>query len=171
MGLPMFLSKHSNGTSYLYYSNEQGKRKKVSTHCQYKTDALRFLQTFKRDEYERRQKAKRKLLSDFKKDFLAYAETNFSVGTVAIYKSAIQNFLEIAGDLALASYTPQHFDAYKTKRQKPVKVVTVKDGHTTETEKIVKPVTVNIELRTLRAFFNTAVRWRLLESNPFKIRF
>ena len=170
MGFPMFLSKHSNGTYYLYYSNEQGKRKKVSTHCQYKTDALQFLQSFKSDEHERRQKAKHKLLSELQNDFLPYADANFSKGTVDIYKAALKNFVCIVGDLPLSSYTPQHFDTYKTERQKPVKVVTVKDGHKAETEKIVKPVTVNIELRTLRAFFNTAVRWRLLESNPFKIQ-
>jgi len=31
----------------------------------------------------------------------------------------------------------------------------------------VKPVSVNIELRTLRAAFKTAKRWKLIESNPF----
>jgi hypothetical protein len=78
MGLLMFLSKHSNGTYYLFYFDEQGKRKRVSTHWQYKTDALRFLQSFKKDEYKRRQKTKRKLLSDF----LSYAEGSFSKRTV-----------------------------------------------------------------------------------------
>ncbi len=166
----MFLYKHSNGVYYLYFKNEQGKRQKVSTRCTYKADAMNFLQSFKRDEYERRQKAKHKLLSEFLIAFLSYAEGSFSEGTVAIYKATLKNFIEYIGDFPLANYTPQHFDIYKTERQKPVKVVTVKDGHTTEKEKIVKPVTVNIELRALRAFFNTAVRWKLLESNPFKIQ-
>jgi site-specific recombinase XerD len=164
MGLPMFLSKHSNGTYYLFYFDEQGKRKRVSTHCQYKSDALRFLQTFKSDEYERRQNTKRKLLSEFLNDFLSYAEGCFSKGTVAIYKATLRNFVSMIGDFPLTNYTPQHFDAYKTKRQKPVKDVRTKKL------RITKPVTVNIELRTLRAFFNTAVRWRLLESNPFKVQ-
>jgi site-specific recombinase XerD len=170
MRLPMFLSKHSNGTYYLFYYNEQGRRKRVSTHCQYKTDAMNFLQSFKRDEYERRQKAKHKLLSEFLTAFLSYAEGSFSKGTVAIYKATLRNFIKYIGDFPLANYTPQHFDIYKTERQKPVKVITVKDGHKTEREKIVRPVTVNIELRTLRAFFNTALRWKLLESNPFKVQ-
>ncbi len=149
----MFLSKHSNGTYYLWFANEQGKRQRVSTHCKYKTDALRFLQTFKRDEYERCKKARRKLFSEFKKDFLLFASTNFSKGTVAIYETALHNFQQFTGDLPLTAYTPQHFDEYKGQRLKAI-----------------KPVTVNIELRTLRAFFNTAVRWKLLESNPFKIQ-
>lgn len=169
-GLPMFLSKHSNGIYYLWFINEQGKKQKVSTRCTYKADALTFLQSFKRDEYQRKQKIKRKLLSEFLVDFLSYAEGSFSKATVEIYKTSLNNFVSIIGDLPLASYTPQHFDNYKTERQKPIKVETVKDGHVSEKLKTVSPVTVNIELRTLRSFFNTAVRWKLIERTPFDIQ-
>ena len=161
----MFLSKHSNGIWYLWFVNEQGKKQKVSTHSRYKPDAFKFLQGFKNEH-----RVKRKLCSEFFEEFIIYAEANFSKRTVAIYRYSLKLFFEYIGDKFLASYTPQHFDAYKTQRQKPIKVVTLKDGHKTEMEKTIRPVTVNIELRTLRAFFNTAVRWRLLESNPFKIQ-
>jgi integrase len=166
----MFLSKHHNGIYYLWFHNEQGKKQKVSTRCTYKSDALRFLQSFKSDEYERRQKTKRRLLSEFLTDFLFYAEGSFSKGTIAIYKAALSNFISIIGDLPLTAYTPQHFDTYKTERQKPIKIVTIKDGTKKEKLRITKPVTVNIELRTLRAFFRTAVRWKLLEKTPFDIQ-
>lgn len=166
----MFLSKHSNGIYYLWFINEQGKKQKVSTHCTYKSDALRFLQSFKRDEYDRRQKTKRKLLSEFLSEFLSYAEGNFLKGTAVIYKAAVQNFISTVGDLPLLSYTPQHFDTYKTERQKPIKMITIKGGFRTEKVKIIKPVTVNLELRTLRAFFNTAVRWKLLNKTPFDVQ-
>jgi site-specific recombinase XerD len=161
----MFLSKHSNGIWYLWFVNEQGKKQKVSTRSRYKPDAFKFLQGFKNEH-----KAKRKLCSEFFEEFIIYAEANFSKRTVAIYQYTLKLFFELAGDKYLTAYTPQHFDAYKTERQKPVKVITVKDGLKTEREKAIRPVTVNIELRTLRAFFNTAVRWKLLESNPFKIQ-
>jgi integrase len=46
--------------------------------------------------------------------------------------------------------TAEHFDQYKA-----------------EWLKQVKPVSVNIELRALRAAFSTAKRWRLIESDPF----
>lgn len=32
----------------------------------------------------------------------------------------------------------------------------------------IKPVTVNIELRALRAALDSAVRWKMLEANPFR---
>jgi len=97
----MFLSKHSNGIYCLWFNNVQVKKQKATTRCTYKVDALQFLQSLKRDEYERRQKAMSKLLSDFFRDFLAFADANFSSGT-----------LEFSGDLLLTSYTPQHFDAH-----------------------------------------------------------
>ena len=108
----MFLSKHSNAIYCLWFNNVQVKKEKVTTRCTYKVVVLRFLQSFKRDEYERRQKAMSKLLSDFFRDFLAFADANFSSGTVNIYKAAIRNFLEFSGDLPLTSYTPQYFDAH-----------------------------------------------------------
>ena len=45
----MFLSKRSNGIYYLWYFDDSGKRHKVSTGCQLKSDALKFVQRFKAD--------------------------------------------------------------------------------------------------------------------------
>jgi len=42
------------------------------------------------------------------------------------------------------------------------------DLYRTYRMKRVSPVTVNIELRMLRAAFYTAVRWNLLKENPFR---
>jgi integrase len=148
----MFLSKHSNGIWYLWFKNEQGKKQKVSTGCRYKPDALKFLQGFKHDDHMRRQNAKRKLCSEFFDEFLVYAEANLSQATIAIYKYTLKQFFMLIGDKPLLDYTPKDFDFYKTYRQKHGKAVTV-----------------NIELRTLKAFFNVAVRWRLLEKSPFDI--
>jgi site-specific recombinase XerD len=155
---PMFLSKHSNGIYYLWFMNEQGKKQKVSTHCRYKPEALKFLQGFKPEN-----KVKRKLCSEYFEEFIVYAEANFSKRTVAIYRYTLKQFISLAGDKFLIKYTSQDIDLYKTLRQKPITVDTGKDG---QKVKAIKPVTVNIELWTLRAFFNTAVRWELLESTP-----
>jgi hypothetical protein len=39
----MFLSERSNGVWYLWFDDELGRRHKVSTHCNLKSDALKFL--------------------------------------------------------------------------------------------------------------------------------
>jgi len=65
-------------------------------------------------------------------------------------------FLRIIGDIPLSYITPQHWDKYRSERLKPKE-----DG------KSISPITVNIELRTLRASLNTALRWNYIKSNPF----
>jgi len=54
------------------------------------------------------------------------------------------------GDIPLHTLTAKHLDDYKGVRLKKV-----------------KPVSVNIEVRHIKAAFQTALRWKLLEENPF----
>ena len=110
----MFLSKHSNGTYYLYYPDEQGKRQEVSTHCNTKPMHSGFCKRSKVMNMNAQIKQGINYFPSSKKDFLAYAEGNLSKGTVDIYEAALHNFINQAGDLPLASYTPQHFDIIKT---------------------------------------------------------
>ena len=63
------------------------------------------------------------------------------------------------GNIPITSITSQHFDTYKMERLKSSPIF--------DDKRTVSPITVNIELRTIRAAFNTAVRWGLLLSNPF----
>jgi integrase len=149
----MFLSKHSNGIYYLWFNDGEGKRQKVSTRCRLKTDAYKFVQIFRRDEYLRRKQVKHKLLSEVIRDYLNVVEANLVKGTVKNYRSALNNLLTFTGDIPLVSFTPYHFDAFKSERLKSI-----------------KPVSLNIELRALRTFFNTTIRWRLLERTPFEVK-
>jgi site-specific recombinase XerD len=50
----------------------------------------------------------------------------------------------------LTDISPRHIDHYKAERLK-----------------MKSPVTVNVELRSLRTILNYAVRWRLIETNSF----
>lgn len=149
----MILTKDSNGYWYVYYKGDVGKRKRKSTRCKQKSDALKFLQTFK---IEKEVKPQRTTLSGFTNTFLSYAGTNFSKGTVKLYQEALKKLSSVVGDLPLSAFTPQHWDKYKSWRLQPK-----------ESGKSVSPVTVNMELRTLRAALNTAFRWKLIDSNPF----
>ena len=49
----MFLSKHSNGRYYVWYTDEFGRRQKVSTKSSLKSEALGFLR-----EFDKRRKTK-----------------------------------------------------------------------------------------------------------------
>ncbi len=155
----MFLSKSTYGVWYVYYVGSDGKTKSKTTRCTIKSDALKFLQTFKTDEHKKRTEIKIVLLQSFTTDFQTFADGTFSKGTANIYRASLNKLLSIIGDVPIVSITPQHFDKYKLERSK--------SPHERDSKKNVSPVTVNIELRTLRAAFNTALRWGLLKSNPF----
>ncbi|HEY6190862.1 MAG TPA: tyrosine-type recombinase/integrase [Bacteroidota bacterium] len=145
----MFLSKRSNGVYYLWYTDDLGKKHKVTTGERLKSGALNFLQQFRQQQAESAKRWNHKLLSEFIQDFLPYAEGNYSHRTVIIYKAVLKRLQAFAGDCRVVSISPQHIDTFKTERLRQV-----------------SPVSVNIELRTLRAAFNTAVRWNIIGANP-----
>jgi integrase len=141
------LFKRSNGIYYFTYPVDGKTRWKSTGHTQ-KHMALQYLLQFNGSSPEI---IARTTLSRFTSEFLASALANYALGTVKIYKQALTNFQSIAGDIAINVITPRHIDLYKTERLKNI-----------------SPITLNIELRTLRAAFNTALKWRLIPENPFK---
>lgn len=145
-GLPkVYLYKRSNGVYYIGYFGDGRKRWK-STGATERPHALSVLTNLKR-----LLQASPPLMSfsQFSQDFLAYAEGNYSPKTVTVYRGVLERLRAIVGDTPLVSIAPQQIDFYKTARLQ-----------------IVSPVSVNIELRTLRAAFNVALRWGLIERNP-----
>jgi hypothetical protein len=51
----MFLSKrHPHGFYYLFFSDDLGKRRGLSTRCKLKSDALKFLQNFREADHQRK---------------------------------------------------------------------------------------------------------------------
>jgi integrase len=77
-----------------------------------------------------------------------------------LYRHALKRFQHVTGDIALTEVTAEHFDRFKSRR------LTAK----TERKRNPKPrsvMAVNMELRTLKAAFSVAKRWRLIERHPF----
>ena len=77
----MFLFKRG-GVYYVVYEDD-GRRKWKSTHCRTKSDALRVLTQFKE---LLKTKPKSPLLSQFKTQFLAYAEQTYRPQTVELFR-------------------------------------------------------------------------------------
>ncbi len=141
------LFKRSNGIYYISFE-EEGKRKWKSTGQRHKAAALKELLTF---DKSRNLSKPRITLQGFVRDFLSNAEITFSAKTLDIYKRTLHNFSSLVGDKLLKSITAKDVDLYRTYRLKAV-----------------SPISVNIELRTLKAAFYTAVQWKLLADNPLQ---
>ncbi len=136
-----------NGIYYVAFS-DNGKVRWKSTHQRLKPLAIKALMEFKTN-LERN--VSKTTLCQFQEDFLAYAVSTYSVRTVEVYRHALAKLQTITGDIWLTSIIPKHIDQFKIERLRSV-----------------SPVSVNVELRTLKAAFYTAVRWGLLMENPFK---
>jgi integrase/recombinase XerC len=141
------LFKRSNGIYYFAYE-EKGRRRWRSTGERIKALARKVLADF---EDGISQPRGRVLLSEFETEFLVYAQSEYRQSTVALYKRTLSYFRANVGDIWLRSITPREADLYKASRVENV-----------------SSATVNIELRTLRAAFYTALRWKLATENPFK---
>ncbi len=141
------LFKRSNGVYYICYE-EDGKRRWRSTGQTIKPAALKELIAFQTSP---RKLPSRITLQSFIEEFLAYGKITFAPKTVEIYDRALHKLLSFAGNKVLSSVIPRDVDLYRAHRLSEV-----------------SPTSVNIDLRTLRAAFYTAVRWKLIPENPFK---
>ena len=142
------LFKRSNGFYYVILADQFGQRRWVSTKERTKRGALSRLAVLVENHREAVPRVK---LQEFYKDFKEYALKIYSSETVSVYDRAFTQFNESCGNRILASVTEKHIDEFKAKRLQEIRFVTV-----------------NIELRTLRSAFYTAVRWKLIKANPFK---
>jgi len=84
-------------------------------------------------------------------NLLDVLEGTLAPGTLQIYKNALKMFAEVLDDLYLMSITPYHIEKFKSARLKQV-----------------SPQMVSIEFRTLKAAFSRAVKFGMIETNPFK---
>lgn len=98
-------------------------------------------------DYDRRKPMK---ISDFLGDFLSNASADYSPKTLQMYSQYLKELIQVIGN-------------------KPMRFVSVRDVERFKNEraKKISPVSVNVGFRTLRAAFNVAVRWRVIDQNPF----
>jgi integrase len=83
---------------------------------------------------------------------MEYARQMHTPGNVGVYERSFSSFLNIIGDVELSSINGRYVDTFKVKRL----------------AQEISKTTLNIELRSLRAAFNIAVRWEVIPCNPFK---
>ena len=138
----MFLNKRSNGFYYINYLISEGKWKRISTQTTLKPEANKFFSEFKKNINQRKSPP---LLSEFVKQYIAYSVTNHAPGTTKRAEYVLTHFKTFIGEKYIDRITPQDIEAYKSQRLAKV-----------------TPVTVNIELRTLKAAFGVAVDWELI---------
>jgi len=147
----MFVSKRPSGFYHLFYSDDTGKRKSVSTNTKLKSEANRFLIDYERNLKDRLQQKNFPVitLSNLWEEILRYSNTNFEKSTTQIYSRVFKNLISLFGNRAAQLVSSKDIEEYKAFRLNTV-----------------SRTTVNIEIKTLRAAFNIGKRINIIETNP-----
>jgi integrase len=95
-------------------------------------------------------KIPRRTLLQFLAEYRSYAEPRLASGTLILYLDSLRRFLRTVGEIPLSEITTRQADMHISKRATEV-----------------RPATVNIELRSLRAVFGVAKKWGYVANNPF----
>lgn len=146
----MFLSKRGS-RYYLYYTDpETSRRQKISTRCTKKSDALRFLRSFTPRTAGGVRTAK-VALSEFSSDYLGYSRSVHTPATTDTYADALRQFSRIIGDRPLAGVSVRDVERFVTVKKSEASAWTARKYFI-----------------ALASVFETARRWGLLASNPFR---
>ncbi len=123
----------------------------ISCKTKYKPEAMKFLSNFKTTSKDLRKQNSMQVLrlSDLQTEVLKYVSDNLRKSTCQIYKRVFKDMLRIIGNKPLRLFTISDIENYKSFRIKEV-----------------KQATVNIDLMTIKALFNIAVRFNWIISNP-----
>jgi len=146
----MFLSKRGNNY-YLYYVGEDGKRQRVSTRSNLKSEALKFFRSFKVNSEVEESVIRNITLSEFKEEFLEYSAGVQTVRAQRHFNVALREFTRIWGDIALTEIDGRSIDNFLTVKTKEASTWTARKYY-----------------GALASAFETAHRWKYLELNPFR---
>lgn len=109
----MFLSKYKNGYYYLYYQ-EGNIRRKVSTKCKSKSEALKFIALLKSDTKNQTEIPKK--YSEYVKQFISYSKSIHKPNTTKAIQLTFRFFNEFIGNPYLIDITSSKINEYLQQR-------------------------------------------------------
>ena len=147
----MRLFKYSNGIWYA----ELRRNKKVSLRTRDKKEAEYLFKQIQRQAIAGKlflfDQNTKKELKDFAKEYLGWLERSRAETTYVRAELVLRTFIAYVGNLYLSAVNQRRIEQYQQERASTI-----------------KPTTINIEIRHLKAAFNKAVEWGYLKTNPFK---
>jgi len=147
----MFLFKRKNSPFYYieYFDDAEQRKVRVSTKKNTKSEAMKFLVSFK-DSQTSIWKPNHIKLQQFSEEYLNFIRANFSQKYFESVQSSFKVFNEHCGALQLVQVTFRFLEQFFTKRFNQTK-----HG-------------AHADYRNLKSAFNKAIRWNYIENNPFR---
>jgi site-specific recombinase XerD len=144
----MFLFKRGKFYHLEYYDEYENRKKRISTKCINKKDALRFLTNFK-TAIHKSNKVKFISLKSFQQEYLEYIKSNFSKSYYVTVEVSFRLLINEIGDVPLNKISYPQLDKFFT-----VTFNRTKEGARTY-------------LIALKSAFNKAVKWGYINDNIF----
>ena len=156
MKICMNLIRRKNGVYYVVW-RENGKQYWRSLKTKDKAEAKRLFKQFKRAYLQGKliklEEGVRKItLNAFAEEYFTWLEKAREPRTAETYRDSWDKFAQLVGNINLNDITRKHIDIFVQN----------------ELSKGNKPITVNKDLRSLKAIFSKAVEWEYLKENPLK---
>lgn len=145
----MFLSKRSIGIYYLWFDDDLGRRRTISTQSRRKSEALAFLREFRQGEISRR--LRQVSLEQFKEVYLQYSKSVHTTKAQESASTALREFLRIIGDLPLHIVGVKQIEDFLAVKKKEA-----------------SEQTARVYFVTLASAFESARLWNHIRSNPFR---
>ena len=146
----MYLSKRGS-YYYVWYLDDFGRKRKVSTRKCHKSDALKFLCEFKQQDHKRKTKLQRVSLSEFECAYLTHSRSIHSPKTVESNATALAEFRRIVGDLPLHNVSIRDIELFLAQKREEASEWTARKY-----------------FLALASAFETARRWGHICANPFR---
>ena len=89
------------------------------------------------------------LLSHQILDYTAFIKATRGIKTVKIYEHALGRFMQFTEDIQIYDITRKHLDAFIV-----------------ESTKSMKNISINVQIRAIKAFFNCIKAWQVIQTNP-----
>jgi site-specific recombinase XerD len=142
-----FLFKRGKFYQLQYFNEEEQKVKRISTKCNKKNDAIKFLINFQKTEYNK-PKLSYKFLFEFSDEYKDYIKLNFSKKYLMCVASTFKIFQTFTGDMQLNKISSQLVERF---------ISSVKSKHRARTHYI-----------NLKSVFNKAKLWNYISENPLQ---
>lgn len=145
----MFLSNSNKTKTYYIYFVSPVTNKRTSRSCKtkLKREAMKFLQNFKFENSKKPQVNKLSLkLSDVRERILSHYKMNNSYNSFLSCRNTYNSLVRIIGDKYISIINKSDIEDFKLKRSKEVNFVSV-----------------NIDIRNIKAMFNKLIEFELLE--------
>ena len=145
----MFLYKDKKSPYFQLVYISDNKRKKISTKCKTKSDALKFLSQFK-FKIEQEPKAKDILLSEFRSEYINLVETKLTAKYVKAIDAALIQLELFTGNISINQIDNKKAEQFIYKIFAGSKFAAA------------------AHYRTLKSAFSKAREWNYILENPFK---